>query len=104
MLHPRTHAAEGVLGGGDTMRAAQEFSLGCIRLLVAEFALGAAFETSPELARVFEVHRSAGIAKHRGRGVLSVEESTAVLAGLGLERYRRDLMIRKHWGRQNMNK
>jgi len=97
-LHPWTHAAEGVLSDGHTVRAAQEFSFGFIRLLVAEFALGAALDTSPELARVFEVHVAAGIAKHRGRGLLSVEGSTAVLAGLGLERYarRRDLMIRKH--------
>jgi DNA-directed RNA polymerase subunit N (RpoN/RPB10) len=104
-LRPWAYAAEGVLGRGHAVRAAQKFSFSCIGLLVAEFALGAAFDTSPELARVFEVHLSAGIAKHRGRGLLSVEESTAVLAGLGLERYarRRDLMIRKHWGRQNMN-
>jgi len=97
-LHPWTHAAEGVLSDGRAVRAAQEFSFGCIGVLVAVFPLGAALDTSPELARVFEVHVAAGIAKHRGRGLLSVEGSPAVLAGLGLERYvrRRDLMVRKH--------
>ena len=88
MLHSRGHAAEGVRGDSCTVGAAQKFSFGGIRLVVAKFALGAAFDAAPELARVFEVHLPAGIAKHRGRGLLSVEESTAILAGLGVERNR----------------
>jgi hypothetical protein len=77
-----------MLGNGDTVEAAQEFSVGGIGLMLTKFALGAAFDAAPELARVFEVHLPAGIAEGLCRSCLALKRAAAVLAGFGFKRNR----------------